>query len=118
MDNIENKKDANPIDERPPASNKKSADNDLDIIDQLNLFDEYSCSSRVEVTIDEDAFNLARSLLLFVPQLKNQQDLIDNIIRKGLLMVALDYKTEIRKTLKLNPYDKLIRRARKEVENG
>lgn len=74
-------------------------------------------TSKVSIEIDSDVFDLARCLCFIEPTI-SPQDLLSNIVLKGIVDACEPYSTKVKSTFKRNPYDRILKCLRKEVENG
>lgn len=89
--------------------NKNPAD--IDLFAQID----YS-NNKVTIEIDSDVFDLARCLCFIKPTI-SPQDLLSNIVLKGIIDACDPYSAKVKSTFKRNPYDRIVKCLRKEVEN-
>lgn len=84
---------------------------DIDLFAQID----YS-NNKVSIEIDSDVFDLARCLCFIKPTI-SPQDLLSNIVLKGIIDACDPYADKVKSTFKRNPYDRIVKCLRKEVEN-
>lgn len=72
-------------------------------------------TAKVSINIDKDVFELARCLCFIVPTI-SPQDLLENVLRAGIVEICSDYSKELNSTFKRNPYNKLNKHLQKKSE--
>lgn len=69
-------------------------------------------SSKVTIQIDSDTFDLARCLCFVVGDSASEvspQDLLENVLRVGMVEACSPYVRELKATFKRNPYDRMAK---------
>ncbi|MDO5035943.1 MAG: hypothetical protein Q4D93_03170 [Porphyromonas sp.] len=65
-------------------------------------------TSKVTIEIDSDVLELARCLCFVVPTIA-PRELLENVIRKGIIDASTPFAKEIKTTFKRNPYDRITK---------